>query len=277
MTLIQTSVYYEGDKMPVSNVDGLTIRSSGPWIERKYFYLTRYADIFTRAMGKKWSRGGLTYIDLFAGPGRCLIESKGQERDGSPLIALNYEFSKYIFIESDKSNMTALRERCKKSPKFSQIEFLEGDCNAVIHKVNPTGLSLAFIDPTDIDIPFDMLTTLTRSRQVDLLLNIQFGMDLRRNFKLYLKEGGASKLARFLGGGWEGNKMDSPRDALELFKQRLNEKLSYNTVQFKDVGVRNYGRNTLMYFLVFASKHPRGLDFWRKITTKDETGQLELF
>lgn len=262
--------------MPVSNVDGLVIRPSGPWIERKFFYLKRYADIFTRAMGKKWGREGLTYIDLFAGPGRCLIESSGEERDGSPLIALNYGFSKYIFVESDKENLAALRQRCGKSPKLPNIEFLEGECHEVIQKVQPSGLSLAFIDPTDIDIPFDMLAALSRDRQVDLLLNIQFGMDLKRNFQLYLKQGGDSKLARFLGGGWEGEKVDEPRDALELFKRRLNEKLGYKTVEFKDVGVRNSGRNTLMYFLVFASKHPRGLDFWKKITTKDETGQMEM-
>lgn len=263
--------------MLTSSVDGLVVRPSGPWIERKYFYLTRYADIFTKGMGKKWGAAGLTYVDLFSGPGRCFIESNGQERDGSPLIALNYEFSKYIFIESDRDNMTALRERCRRSPKFSKIEFLEGDCSAIVEKIRPSGLTLAFIDPTDINIPFEMLTTLTQARQVDLLLNIQFGMDLKRNFGRYLKEGGASKLARFLGGTWEGVRMNEARDALELFKQRLSERLGYSTVQFKDVGVRNYEKNSLMYFLVFASKHPRGLDFWKKITTKDETGQLELF
>lgn len=263
--------------MSVSNVDGLAVRPSGPWVERKYFYLTRYADIFTRGMGKKWGQAGLTYVDLFAGPGRCLIEASGQERDGSALIALNYGFSKYIFIESDAASVAALRERCRGSPKFSQIEFIKGDCNAVIRQVHPVGLTLAFIDPTGLDIGFDALSALTRGRQVDLLLNIQFGMDLRRNFKRYLKEGGASKLARFLGGHWEGHKMDEARDALELFKRRLNKKLGYKTVEFKDVGVRNHGRNTLMYFLVFASKHPRGLDFWKKITAKDEVGQREFF
>jgi len=263
--------------MPTSNVDGLPVRPSGPWIQRKYFYLTRYADILTRAMRKKWGRGGLTYIDLFAGPGRCLIEPNGQEREGSPLVALDYEFAKYIFVESDKNNLDALRERCKKSPKFSQIKFIGGNCNAVIQKVDPTGLSMAFIDPTGLDITFNTLSQLTQGRQVDLLLNIQFGMDLRRNFKRYLREGGASKLSRFLGVDWEGGKMNEARDALQLFKHRLNEKLGYETVEFKDVGVRNYGRNALMYFLVFASKHPRGLEFWKKITTKDETGQMELF
>ncbi len=103
--------------MLISKIDGLAVRPSGPWIERKFFYLTRYADIFTRGMGKKWGQDGLTYIDLFAGPGRCLIESNGQERDGSPLIALNYEFSKYILVESDPNNLAALRQRCKKSPR----------------------------------------------------------------------------------------------------------------------------------------------------------------
>ena len=101
-------------------------------------------------------------------------------------------------------------------------------------------------------------------------------MDLKRNFGLYLKQGGASKLARFLGGDWKGDRMGEPRDALELFKRRLNERLGYKTVEFKDVGVYNFGRKALMYFLVFASKHERGLDFWKKITRRDETGQMEL-
>lgn len=263
--------------MSVSNVDGLVIRPSGPWIDRKFFYLIRYADIFTRAMGKKWGRDGLTYIDLFAGPGRCLVESSGQEREGSPLIALNCGFSKYIFVESSEDNLAALRQRCKRSPKFPQVELIGGDCNAVVQKIRPTGLSLAFIDPTGLDISFETLSRLTRGRQMDLLLNVQFGVDLKRNFKRYLKEGGASKLARFLGGDWEGNKMERARDALQLFKRRLNEKLGYSTVEFKDVGVRNHGRNALLYSLVFASKHPRGLEFWKKITTRDETGQMEFF
>lgn len=263
--------------MPVSNVDGLVIRPSGPWIERKFFYLTRYADIFTRAMGKKWGSGGLTYIDLFAGPGKCLIGPNGQERDGSPLIALNYGFSKYVFIENERENLAALRQRCRKSPKWEQIEFIGGDCNAAVQRIQPSGLSLAFIDPTGLDISFDTLSLLTRGRKIDLLLNVQFGVDLKRNFARYIKGGGASKLTRFLGGSWEGSKMEVARDALELFKRRLNERLGYSTVQFKDVGVHNFEKNALMYFLVFASKHPRGLEFWKKITAKDTAGQRELF
>lgn len=262
--------------MPVSNVDGLVVRPSGPWIERKYFYLRRYADIFTQGMSKKWGRAGLTYVDLFAGPGKCFIESSGEDRDGSTLISLNYEFSKYIFVENDKTNLAALRERCRKSPKLSQIEFIEGDCNTVIQEVRPQGLTLAFIDPTGIDIHFETLEILTRNRQVDLLLNVQFNMDIVRNFKRYIQSEGSTKMDSFLGGDFDKNQIKVPRDVFVLYKQRLKEKLGYSTVEFKDVTVRNL-KNVPMYFLVFASKHSTGLDFWKKITKKDETGQLEFF
>lgn len=260
----------------VSTVDGLVVRPSGSWVRRKYFYLRRYADIFTTGMKRKWPRGGLTYIDLFAGPGRCLIEEEGVEVDGSPLLVLNYGFSQYIFVESDETNLSALKKRCQHSPKHSSIEFVHGDCNEVIHKVNPAGLSLAFIDPTGIDCCFETIRVLTQRRNVDLLVTVQFGMDIKRNFRGYLETGPGSKLDLFLGGNTEGEKLDNPLDAVALYKKRIKQ-LGYSTVEFKDMVVRNLKRNVPMYFLLFASRHPRGLEFWRKITSKDDTGQLELF
>ena len=83
----------------ISSIDGLLVRDSGSWIHRKYFFLKRYMYIFTQGMKTKWHH--LTYIDLFAGPGRCLIRDTNSEVDGSPLIALGYEFSKYIFVEEN--------------------------------------------------------------------------------------------------------------------------------------------------------------------------------
>ena len=100
-------------------------------------------------------------------------------------------------------------------------------------------------------------------------------MDIARNFKLYLQSREATKLDLFLGGNIDKERLKVPRDAFVLYKQRLKEILGYSTAEFKDVVVRN-ANNVPMYFLVFASKHPRGVDFWKKITTKDETGQMEL-
>ncbi len=63
----------------ISSIDGLPVRDSGPWIQRKYFFLKRYMDIFTRGMKAKW-QGRLSYIDLFAGPVLlvlCIKEPQG--------------------------------------------------------------------------------------------------------------------------------------------------------------------------------------------------------
>src|SRR5476651_232435 len=101
-------------------------------------------------MAKKWS-GGLTFIDLFAGPGSCLIDKTVHE-DGSPLIALQYGFSKFIFVEENDALMDALKKRCAQSPKSGSITFIQGDSNTSIQNVikqMPSGnLNLAFIDPT---------------------------------------------------------------------------------------------------------------------------------
>lgn len=253
-----------------SKVDGLSIRPSGPWIDRKHFFLRRYADIFTRGMKRKWA---LTYIDLFAGSGRCLVTGRSNEEEGSPLIALNYEFDKYIFVEESGDDFAALKKRCAKSPKLSRIEFIHGDCNAVANKVVPAGLSLAFVDPTGIDIHFDTVRILTQSRKVDLLMNIQFGMDIKRNFQLYLQKKNGSPLDLFLGGNVDWKCIETPTDVIELYKNRIQQ-LGYRTVEYHIV-VRNT-KHVPMYFLFFASKNPRGLDFWKKITKKDESGQYHL-
>lgn len=226
-------------------------------------------------MKKKWQ---LTFIDMFAGPGRCLIEIQNIEEEGSPLKALQYDFSKYIFVEESPLDIEALRTRCKSSPKLLQIDFIPGDCNKfidqILQKIPKSSLGLAFIDPTDIEIHFETIGKLAAHQHgIDLLMIIQFGMDIKRNFRLYREQGDMSKLGLFLGSNVDWNKMKDPRDAIELYKENIG-RLGYSTVRFKDIEVRNR-KNVPLYFLLFASKHPRGLDFWEKITRKDESGQME--
>lgn len=229
-------------------------------------------------MNKKWA-GNLTYIDLFAGPGRCLIESTNREEDGSPLIALQYDFRKYVFIEETEELNQALKARCKDSPKLNRIKFLEGDCNKIVGKitpeVDPAGLNLIFIDPTGIDIHYETIDKLAKDKRADLLINVQMHMDITRNFSAYKKKGDNSKLGLFLGGNVDWDNIKSPQDAIKLYKERI-KKLGYQTVEFKDIAIRNT-LNAPMYFLLFASKNPRGLHFWKEITKKGPSGQLELF
>lgn len=257
---------------PISPQDGLPVRESGPWIIRKYHYLRRYLEIFSVGMRKKWSR--LTYIDLFAGPGKCVIGQTREETDGSALISLSYNFDRYIFVEWDRSHMDALKERCKSSGKETKVEFIPGDCNWEISKVRPQGLGVAFIDPTGIDFYYDTLRTLTTGRSVDLLMTIMLGMDIKRNLELYRRQGDNSELSRFLGGSVPWDRISNAQDVMVVYRERLRQ-LDYSTAEFKDIIVRNE-KNVPMYFLTFASKHPRGLEFWEKISTVDETGQMDL-
>ena len=78
--------------------DGLPARNSGDWAKRKHHYLRKYCDITTRSMRKKWR---LIYLDVMAGPGLCKIEETGEEFPGSPLVALEHDFSEYVLIEED--------------------------------------------------------------------------------------------------------------------------------------------------------------------------------
>ncbi len=57
--------------------DGLAVREVGRWTEEKLFYVRRYIEIFTTGMKVKWPRR--VYIDLFAGPGRSIIEGTSRE------------------------------------------------------------------------------------------------------------------------------------------------------------------------------------------------------
>jgi len=80
--------------------DGLPVRDSGIWAKEKLYYLEHYLDIFSVGMHKRWN-GKLYYVDLFAGPGRCLISGTKEEFDGSLLIALKFNFSIICFSQAN--------------------------------------------------------------------------------------------------------------------------------------------------------------------------------
>ncbi len=84
--------------------DRLPVRDSGVWAGEKLYYLERYLDIVSVGMKNRWA-GKLYYVDLFAGPGKCLIRETRKEIDGSPLIALKFNFAKYFFVESDQRGL----------------------------------------------------------------------------------------------------------------------------------------------------------------------------
>jgi three-Cys-motif partner protein len=264
---------------PAIAMDRLPARLTGQWVHGKKYYFCRYLDIMTRAVANKW-QGKLSYIDLFSGPGRSVIRDTREEVEGSPILSLNYGFASYVFVDIPEV-LDSLKKRLAGHPKFPRISFVEGDCNAVIDSVRAKSpadhLTLAFIDPTGLQIQFRTIRRLVQNRKMDLLMTIQFGMGIKMNLHQYIRTEGRM-LTAFLGNaGWRqdieagGSASQAGRHILNRYMSELKA-IGYRTVQNREINIRN-DQNLLLYFIVLASRHSLGAKFWREATQIEWTGQ----
>jgi three-Cys-motif partner protein len=268
-----------------AGADGLIARSSGIWIKDKLHYLDHYLDIFSVGMQNKWP-GKLFYVDLFSGPGRCRIRETQEETDGSPLIALKYDFAKYFFFEADHTCFKALEARVEsKAPqKTKNVELIQGDCNEKIKKISSASgnLGLAFIDPTGLSpFKFETMRQLATNRKIDIIINFHEGMGIRMNMHQYMEKED-SALDAFVGSSrWRGKLKQAPASLDQVCKAITNEyrdnlrEMGYKIVDGSQVPIRTQN-NALLYYLLFASKDPKGNEFWEKIGKIDSRGQRKL-
>ncbi len=258
--------------------DGLPARDSGAWVQDKKDRVEKYLKIFTKGVSKKWG-GKLAYVDLFAGPGRNVIREAGEEVDGSPLLALQCDFGCYVFVDVPEV-LATLQKRLRNHPKLARISFVEGDCNHVIDDVLrlllADHLTLAFIDPTGLQIQFDTIRRLVHNRKVDLLMTIQFGMGIQMNLPQYIKSQGDA-LNGFLGNSeWRkdvdegGTLFHAGRRILDRYMAQLRA-LGY--LDAKDWEIVRNDKNMLLYFVIMASRHALGSKFWREVTKIAPSGQ----
>jgi three-Cys-motif partner protein len=252
----------------VSEVDHLPIRESGPWIEKKHKLLAYYGHLF--ATGMKNIFEDRVYLELFSGPGKCVIRDTGKEELGSPLKVIGHEFTKFIFTEVNIAAAGALATRLEPFANSDLAEIWCGDCADAIHdiRIPPGALTFAFIDPTGIaHAPFSLIETLHKKTRCDLLINIQHGMGIKMNIHQYTPDADEqSALTRFLGNDhWKRlpthNGGDFFRGVLDLYKQQL-DRLGF-TFTGREV-VISTNKNTPLYLLLYATKHKRGSDFWDK-------------
>lgn len=262
------------DKSPwkdsLSSIDGLPIRDSGTWIDTKHKLLTYYAHLFATGMKNTWP--SRVYLELFSGPGRCLIRRKAKEDLGSPLKVIEHEFTKFIFTERNQAAAEALSQRLHPFAKSANTEIWCGDCaEAIEHIQIPAGsLTFAFIDPTGIaHAPFSLIENLHRKTRCDLLINIQHGMGIKMNIHQYTPDASEeSALTKFLGkDSWKRlprhNARDFFRGVLDLYKEQLH-KLGFKRECIGQEVLITNDSNTPLYLLLFASKDPKGKEFWTK-------------
>jgi three-Cys-motif partner protein len=172
------------------------------------------------------------------------------------------------------------------TPAASRFQVFQGDCNVVIDqlvtKIPLRALTLAFIDPEALHVRFDTVQVLASQSRVDLLVLFADRMDIVRNVDRYEKQTD-SKLDQMLGQGanwrqgWAALSNRTPlnicRFFADLYEQQLRSHLGYVTFGEKEMSTQRGP----IYRLIYASKHPKGLEFWNKITKRDHGGQLGFF
>jgi len=258
--------------------DGELTLTVGRWAKDKLFYIKRYCDIFNTGMKRKWAVR--TYIDLFAGPGKCLVETTKEEIEGSPLLALSCKvsFTHYFFNDIQPDVIKSLKTRVA-FYRSANVVYFNKDCNLVVDELLqklPLGsLDFCFIDPFNWEISFNSVRKLTAERQMDLAVTFHVG-----GMKRVAHNPPQELLDFFPDRSWqqeyekatETGKLKG-RVLLDAYERGLKN-LGYGAI--KDYVLAVNKRNVPLYYLIFASKHPRGADFWDKIAGRSAAGQLRM-
>ena len=115
----------------VKGDDNLPLRCIGKWSEDKLYYLNRYMHAFNTAMKYKWPKRA--YIDLFAGPGKCIIRDSGRIISGSTLLALEQTvpFSLVVSVDINGDAISALEKRGETYKSETKLKTFEADCNLI--------------------------------------------------------------------------------------------------------------------------------------------------
>ncbi len=293
------------DKYLLPEDDGLPARESGEWVKEKLFYVQRYIDTFEIAMrNKSWRKR--IYIDLFSGPGKCIVRGTNEFLLGSPLLALKtqYPFTDYYFGDLEKQNIDYLQERTKGSNiSQSHIHPLVGDANQKVKEVvndiehsdkvfiKGVGscLNLAVLDPEGLELEWSTVEALGKMKTMDLIIHYSQN-GLTRNLDKYLSANEDTVIDRFFGDReWRNIYKDAStkretvgihRMLIDHYKAKLG-KIGYVVINdhqqtVREPLIRNTEKNAPLYRLIFASKHPLGNKIWNEVTKKNYYGQQNL-
>jgi len=226
----------------------------------------------------------INYIDLFSGPGKCRVRGTREIRDGSPLIAARCGFTKYFFVDMNPPAIDSLKKRFSEKDK---AVFYEDDCNNCVSDIrdrfSPTSINLLVADQTNVQLKFDTLRVLTEGRRVDLIVYFPT-LYFNRTIPVVKDEEKIRSINNFFGDDGEGigiwkSTLSANRNSavVAYYKERLKTiGYTFDGKVDQEITILNEDKNSEMYRLVFASKHLRGYEFWRKIQAIEHHGQRRL-
>lgn len=232
------------------------------------------------------------YIDLFSGPGLCVIEGIEQEIPGSPILALlcKYPLTNYYFVDINPDYIAALKGRADALNRTEVVSrrYFVGDCNEQISQIlrcinTRYSINLAVIDGFSIECKWATIQALASCYRMDLIILFPQGMSINRNLKKWA-EAVSNPLDAFFGTDkWKyiyesagGKASKCIRPFLDLYQNNL-KRLGYSKAgQIHEFLVRSK-RGQKLYYLIFASRNPLGDHFWTQATSKSAGGQMKLF
>ncbi|MEJ5224761.1 MAG: three-Cys-motif partner protein TcmP [Anaerolineales bacterium] len=291
------------EKHLLPEADGLPARPSGAWAKDKLFYLKKYIHTFETSMRHRpWRRR--IFIDLFSGPGKCIVEGTNEYFLGSPLLALTTEhpFTDYFFVDTDQRNVEALKTRSSSTnlPE-NRVRCWVGDANqkvrAIVKEIKEIdsqfikdmwpSLNLAFLDPEGLELDWSTVAELAQVNRMDLIIHYS-QQGIKRMADRALASEKELIIDRFFGGRewrqiYAANKDDATgihRPLIDYYKTKLRA-LGY--VEIKDneevwaEPLMKNSKNAPLYRLLFASKHPLGVKFWKDVTRVGANGQISLW
>ena len=288
----------ENGNCSILGKDNLPLQCVGSWVEEKFYFLERYLNATCKARKKFSAKGNAVFIDLFAGPGRCIIMNAKKEIDSGGMRALLREeasFNELYYFDIDKENASALKIRLQNNPKCL---VQEGDSNILIINLmekllkNPQKYHFVFIDPFGPSgLKFKTIKYLSQLKRLDMLIHFPIGA-IKRNYKQWIKNNDGI-LDEFLGTKeWRDKILNINQSKitdffLNIYKNQLKK------IGFKEEGLRviiknNFGqtapivnirntKNVNLYILILVSKHPIAQKIWSSIIKIDATGQKQLF
>lgn len=265
--------------------DGYVREITGPWVRDKHARLAKYVDI-SSAVRRNWVRkgpAGATYIDLFSGPGRCRIKDTAVVLPGSALVAWtaslsnNATFTDVVVGDAHPAICDAVEYRL--SRLRAPIHRFHGPAtdtvDHAISRINHYSLHLAFLDPYDLKaLPFEIIKKLAMLEHMDILIHFSL-QDLTRNLRKYIAMP-TSPLDTFVP-DWRPNiDVNRPDDYVRArvfeYWRALLGTIDMKTTEAAEL-VSGPQRQPL-YWLAFAARHSRALEFWEKIRRLQPDPQL---
>ena len=279
----------ESGNCKISNgKDGNIVQCVGEWAEDKYFFLMHYIEA-TKGARQKYSRyKNSIFIDLFSGPGKCIVRNSGKEIDGGALRVLNHydvPFTEYYLIDTSSENIAAFKLIVGNR---SEVTFFQKDSNVFISELiellnSGSKYHVVYADPFGPEaLKFSTIKALSVLQRLDIIIHFPIG-PIKRNLKSWIKKD-SSILSEFLGTErWRSEIVHIPSSGvtnyfIQLYKNQLIENgFPTNGLEVGDgVPVKN-SKEVEMYKLILASKHPLGQKIWGSVKNYQPDGQKSLF